>query len=186
MFANIKLDTKRFIDNAFKVDPGNKSPLKVIQLLLLSQGLHSIIIYRLGQFAKKQQFPLRQILLFIHFILEKIVCFLYGIHLSIDAEIGEGFYIGHFGGIEIGECKIGKNCSIYQRVVINSNQAGVPIIADRVWIGAHSQIIGPVSIDEGATVSAGSVVEEDLPSRCVVAGHPARVIKLEFDNSGIH
>jgi acetyltransferase-like isoleucine patch superfamily enzyme len=47
-----------------------------------------------------------------------------------------------------------------------------------VLIGAHAIILRGVSIGDAAIVGAGSVVTQDVPSRTVVAGNPARPIRL--------
>lgn len=45
-------------------------------------------------------------------------------------------------------------------------------------IGANSTILPGVTVGENALVGAGSVVTKDVPSNAVVAGSPARVIKM--------
>lgn len=44
-------------------------------------------------------------------------------------------------------------------------------------IGANATILCGISIGEGAMVGAGSVVLKDVPSRAVVVGNPARIIR---------
>ena len=51
------------------------------------------------------------------------------------------------------------------------------IIGDNVWIGAKATILKGVKIGDGAVVAAGSVVTRDVPSNCIVAGVPAKIIK---------
>ena len=51
-------------------------------------------------------------------------------------------------------------------------------IGNKVWIGAHVTILPGVTIGEGAIVAAGAVVTKDVPSGVVVAGVPAKVIKM--------
>ena len=51
------------------------------------------------------------------------------------------------------------------------------IINNHVWIGVNAIILKGVTIGEGSIVAAGSVVTRDVPSRCMVAGNPARVIR---------
>lgn len=50
-------------------------------------------------------------------------------------------------------------------------------IEDNVWIGANCIILPGVTIGEGSVIAAGSVVSKDIPSRCVAAGNPAKIIK---------
>lgn len=50
-------------------------------------------------------------------------------------------------------------------------------IADNVWIGNNVCVLSGVSIGEGAVIGANSVVTHDVPSYCVAAGAPARVIR---------
>ena len=49
-------------------------------------------------------------------------------------------------------------------------------------IGANSVILPGVTIGEDALVGAGSVVTNDVPSRAVVAGNPARIIRFRDKN----
>jgi acetyltransferase-like isoleucine patch superfamily enzyme len=57
-------------------------------------------------------------------------------------------------------------------------------IGDDVWIGAHAVILDGVVIGEGAVVAAGAVVAESVPPNSVVAGIPARIIKLRSRPAG--
>lgn len=45
------------------------------------------------------------------------------------------------------------------------------------WVGTHVAIIGTVHIGRNCVIGANSVVTQDVPDYCVVAGIPARVIK---------
>ncbi len=54
----------------------------------------------------------------------------------------------------------------------------VPTLVRRgASIGSGATILANVEIGEQAIVGAGSVVTHDVPSRCVVAGNPARVLR---------
>lgn len=52
------------------------------------------------------------------------------------------------------------------------------VISDDAWIGLNSIILKGVRIGRGAIVGAGSVVTKNVPDMTIVAGNPARVIKL--------
>ncbi len=51
-------------------------------------------------------------------------------------------------------------------------------IEDDVFIGARSIILKGVRIGKGSIVGAGSVVSADVPPNCIVAGNPARMIRI--------
>lgn len=60
-----------------------------------------------------------------------------------------------------------------------SNVNSKPIvIKDNAWIGMEATILKGVTIGEGAIVGAHSVVTKDVPPYTVVAGNPAKVIKI--------
>lgn len=50
-------------------------------------------------------------------------------------------------------------------------------VCRRASIGSGAVILCGVTIGEGATVGAGSVVTKDVPPHAVVAGNPARVLQ---------
>lgn len=50
------------------------------------------------------------------------------------------------------------------------------IIGDDVWIGSQTVILNDVS--EGTVIGAGSVVTKTFPPRAVIAGNPARLIRM--------
>lgn len=55
---------------------------------------------------------------------------------------------------------------------------GPVVIGNCVWIGDKVTILPGVTIGDGSIIGANSVVTKDVPSNCVVAGNPAKVIKL--------
>jgi len=51
-------------------------------------------------------------------------------------------------------------------------------IGSDVWIGANCVVLAGTTIGEGAVVGAGSVVTRDVEPYSVVAGSPARVLRV--------
>lgn len=53
-------------------------------------------------------------------------------------------------------------------------------IKNDVWIGAHSIILGGVTIGNGAVIAANSMVNKDVPDYAIVGGTPAKVLGYRF------
>ena len=83
--------------------------------------------------------------------------------------------------------RIGKNTLITSHVTILSHDhvkrvGGMPLMMDTIigencMIGIGAYIMGGVKIGNQVIVGAGSVVTKDVPSNCIVAGNPAKVLK---------
>lgn len=50
-------------------------------------------------------------------------------------------------------------------------------IGSNVWIGDKATVIKGVTIGDNVVIGANSVVTKDIPSNCIAAGIPAKVIK---------
>ena len=55
------------------------------------------------------------------------------------------------------------------------------VIEDNVWLGRRAIIMGGVTIGEGSTIGAASVVTKDVPPYSVAAGNPAVIRKKLLD-----
>lgn len=51
-------------------------------------------------------------------------------------------------------------------------------VDSNAWIGARSVILPGVTVGRNAVVAAGAVVTKSVPNNTVVAGVPAKVIKV--------
>lgn len=107
----------------------------------------------------------------------------YGIQIPLSVQIGEGFYIGHFGTIVVnGAVKIGKNVNISQGVTIGKSnrgcKEGCPVIGNEVYIAPGAKIIGKIFIGNNVAIGANAVVTEDIPDNACVAGIPAKIISM--------
>ena len=54
-------------------------------------------------------------------------------------------------------------------------------IGKNCFIGGRSLIMPGVEIGDGCVVGAGSVVTKSIPSGCVVAGNPAKILRQGID-----
>ncbi len=57
---------------------------------------------------------------------------------------------------------------------------GNTVIEHDVWIGHQAIIMPAVTIGAGAIIGTGSVVTKDVPPYSIVAGNPAKIIKMRF------
>ena len=87
----------------------------------------------------------------------------------LDATYPKGIHIGEesyiVGGVIVFShdyCR-GLHCDTY--------------IGKRCFIGANAIIMCGVKIGDEVVVGSGSVVTKDVPSNCIVAGNPAKIIK---------
>lgn len=58
-------------------------------------------------------------------------------------------------------------------------------IGHDVWIGQGARIMPGATLGNGVIVGAGSVVAGCVPDYAVVAGNPARVVRMRFDDETI-
>lgn len=62
---------------------------------------------------------------------------------------------------------------------------GDTVVGNDVWIGYDALILPGVRIGDGAIVASRAVVTGDVPPYAIVAGNPARVIRLRFPEETI-
>ena len=109
-----------------------------------------------------------------------------GAILNIGAEVGEGTMID-MGAVLGGRATVGRNCHVGAGAVlagvIEPASATPVIVEDNVLIGANAVVIEGCRIGHDAVVAAGAVVVSDVQPNTVVAGCPARVIKVKDDKT---
>ncbi len=109
-----------------------------------------------------------------------------GAVINIGAVVGEGTMID-MGAILGGRATVGKNCHIGAGAVLAGviePASAIPVIVeDGVLVGANAVVIEGVHVGKNAVVAAGAVVIADVPENAVVAGCPARVIKMKDEGT---
>jgi len=99
--------------------------------------------------------------------------------VDLQATLGKGLMLPHPNGVVIhGEARIGDDCMIMQQVTVGMiDESEVPVIGNRVYIGAGAKIIGKLTVGDGARIGANAVVVNDVPSNATAVGIPARIIR---------
>ena len=105
-----------------------------------------------------------------------------GAILNIGAVVGKRTMID-MGAVLGGRATVGDDCHIGAGAVlagvVEPASATPVIVEDGVLVGANAVVIEGVRIGAGAVVAAGAVVTEDVPPNAVVAGTPARIVKMK-------
>lgn len=109
-----------------------------------------------------------------------------GAILNIGAVVGEGSMID-MGAVLGGRATVGRNCHIGAGTVlagvVEPASATPVIVEDNVLIGANAVVIEGCRIGHDAVVAAGAVVISDVAPNTVVAGCPAKVIKVKDEKT---
>lgn len=95
------------------------------------------------------------------------------IHLGTHIE--GGLRLPHPTGIIVhADARIGPNCQLFHQVTITSSV----VLGGHVDLGTGAKIIGPLTIGDHVEVGANSVVTKDVEGGRVVAGVPAKTLKI--------
>ncbi|MFD2886131.1 serine O-acetyltransferase [Chitinophaga cymbidii] len=143
--------------------------------------LNAIHIYRMAFWLKQRRIPLLPRLLTL------LIFLLYNSKVPATARIGKGSLLG-YGGIGVvihDRAVIGEGVMIGPNVTIGgrSGHHEVPVIGDHVEISTGAKVLGPVRIGNHVIIGANAVVIKDVPDHAVVAGVPARIIRIQQNDN---
>lgn len=135
---------------------------------------------------------------FIAKVIQKIRYFYYrmcGYNVHVTAELERNLNLDRYNpnGITIGKFTIitsGVTILSHKLIPIKSQgkyigEKAETSIGDFCVIGTGAIIVSGVKIGNEVVVGAGAVVTKDVPSNCIVAGNPARIIKTNIKMEGI-
>jgi serine O-acetyltransferase len=169
MFKNLRDD----ILSIRQRDPAARSALEVA---LLYPGFHALILHRLAHRAWINDWRLlaRAIGYFSRWLT--------GIEIHPGATIGRRVFIDHGTGLVIGEtAEVGDDVTLYQGVTLGgvSLEKGKrhPTLMNGVIVGAGAQVLGPVTVGEGARVGSNAVAVRDVAPGTTVVGIPAKAVE---------
>jgi len=171
---NLYRSIRRDVWAVFEHDPAAKNAWEVF---FAYPGFHARQFHRLSHTLWNWHVP------FFPRFVSHLGRFFTGIEIHPGAKIGEGFFIDHGMGVVIGEtAEIGDNVALYQGVTLGGTsllkKKRHPTLGNNVVVGAGSEIIGAITIGEGAKVGAGSVVVTPVPPHATVVGVPGRVVEV--------
>jgi serine O-acetyltransferase len=174
---NIRKHVVEDVRTALAKDPAAKSALEVA---LLYPGLHAVWLYRIAHFlwTGDHRLAARTV--------SEIARFLTGVEIHPAATVGRRLFIDHGHGVVIGEtAEIGDDVLVYHGVTLGGKsmrrEKRHPTVADCATLGANATLLGAITVGEGATVGAGSVVAEDLPAGATATGVPAEITEPSAD-----
>lgn len=164
------------LDDDFKADL-QRYPQRAF---LREQSVWAVWAYRFGRrVLMLEPGANKTFQLWLYWIIFRLVEVVTGISIDVNAVIGPGLRIFHFGNILIhGRAVIGANCTLRQGVTIGciDDNGPAPTIGDNVEFGAYAQALGAIHIGDNAKIGAVSLVISNVPGGLSAVGVPARIV----------
>lgn len=153
---------KTIADDLLKVQDGKATVLNFIKACTRERTFRNLFYYRIGEYLSA---PIRWLLPPERTL--NIWCL----------SIGPGAHFEHNYATYLNAESIGKDFYCLQLVTLGNGKGGRPTIGDHVSIYTGAIIYGGIRIGNNVKIAAGSVVFNDIPDNCIVAGNPAKIIK---------
>ncbi|MBL4721659.1 MAG: serine O-acetyltransferase [Alphaproteobacteria bacterium] len=153
-----------------------------VEIVICYPGFHAVMFHRVSSWLWRRRVYL------LARVLSQLARALTGIEIHPGAKIGSGFFVDHGMGVVVGEtAELGKGVTLYHDVTLGGvspaveshsqrNQKRHPTLEDGVIVGSGAQILGPITVGEGARVGANAVVTKDVPPHATIVGIPGRAI----------
>lgn len=166
------------IDAIMARDPAARSRLEVV---LTYPGFHAVLAHRLAHALWRRGWRV------LGRVVSQAARWFTGIEIHPGATIGRRLFIDHGMGVVVGEtAEIGDDVTMYQDITLGGISPSVnsaaqvntkrhPTLRDRVIIGAGAQVLGGITVGEGAKIGANAVVVTDVPAGALAVGIPAKV-----------
>jgi serine O-acetyltransferase len=140
-------------------------------------GFHAIAAHRFGNWTKTiKHRPLRAVPSLLAKTMHVFCRNVYGIELPFEASVGRRVVLEHQHGIIVhGNATIGDDCVLRQGVTLGCKTVDAhweaPQLGRGVDVGAGAKILGKVTLGEGCTVGANSVITKHVAPRATVVGN---------------
>jgi serine O-acetyltransferase len=153
-------------------DPAARSALEVV---LCYPGFHAMTLHRIAHAIWKRGWVVTARMI------SHLGRFLTAIEIHPAAQIGLRFFIDHGSGAVIGETAIiGDDVTLYHGVTLGGTSLDPgkrhPTIGNCVVIGSGAQVLGPITVGDGARIGANAVVLRDVAPGVTMVGIPAKPV----------
>jgi serine acetyltransferase len=183
LWRTIRADVMSHIDPTRHT--GWRAAARALAKLALTPAVQVVVVFRISQ-ALARWLPTRPLA----FVLRSFTVVWGGTEIHPDAQIGPGLCLIHSQKVIIASgVTIGRDARISHGVSITgdpgrgsgSTTLRWPVIGDEVTIGMDAIILAGVRVGDGAVIGAQALVTKDVPAGAIVAGSPARVLRMRED-----
>lgn len=137
--------------------------------------MNLINFFRVANWAYRKKLPV------LPSLIKMAIFVIFNSVVPASASIGKcsRFMYGGIGCVIHKRAIIGDNVCLGQGITIGRKlKESCPVIGNDVYIGAGARILGDITIGDNVIIGTNSVVLTDIPSNSIVAGNPAKVVKI--------